>query len=212
VGCGQEGGLFVEKKVLRASEQNRADGKEKRENWQNEQKDWQANRLVFVDETWATTKMTRADGRALIGQRVVGEVAHGHWKTTTFLAALRADGRVAPLVVDGSMTGDLFVAWVQQQLVPTLRRGDRVVMGNLSSHKRVEVRQAIEGVGAEVRYLPPYSPDLNPIEKLFSKLKRLLRTREERTMEGLWKFLGQAVDLFSPNECQNYFRHCGYSP
>ncbi len=137
-------------------------------------------------------------------------VPHGHWKTTTFVAALRLEGLTAPTVVDGAMTGDVFVAYVQQQLVPTLKPGDVVVMDNLSSHKRAAVRQAIAAAGAELHYLPPYSPDLNPIEQVFSKLKAKLRAAAKRTISDLEAFLGEFLELLSSQECQNYFRHCGY--
>ena len=167
--------------------------------------------LVFVDETWASTNMTRRYGRCARGERLVCPVPHGHWKTTTFVAALRSDGLTAPTVVDGAMTGDLFVAYVEQQLVPTLRPGDVVVMDNLSSHKRAAVRATIEGAGCRLEYLPPYSPDLNPIEQAFAKLKALLRKAGERTITGLWDFLGQSLDAFAPAECLNYFRNCGYA-
>ena len=155
--------------------------------------------------------MARRYGRAPVGERLVCAVPHGHWKTTTFVAALRTDGLTCLLVIDGAVNGDLFVAYVEQQLVPTLRSGDVVVMDNLSSHKRARVRQAIEGAGCRLLYLPPYSPDLNPIELAFSKLKALLRKAGRRTVEGLWSFLGGALDRFAPEECRNYFRHCGYS-
>ena len=155
--------------------------------------------------------MARRYGRAPVGERLVCAVPHGHWKTTTVVAALRADGLSCPLVIDGAVNGDLFAAYVEQQLVPTLVPGDVVVMDNLSSHKRARVRQAIEGVGCRLLYLPPYSPDLNPIELAFSKLKALLRKAGRRTVEGLWSFLGDALDRFAPEECRNYFRHCGYS-
>jgi transposase len=168
------------------------------------------DKLVFIDETWASTNMTRRYGRSPKGQRLVCPVPYGHWKTTTFVAALRADGLTAPMVVDGAMTGDLFVAYVKQVLVPTLRAGDVVVMDNLVCHKRVAVRQAIEGVGCTLLYLPPYSPDLNPIELAFSKLKGLLRSAGRRTIDGLWDFLGQALDAFTPDECRRYIQHCGY--
>jgi transposase len=138
-------------------------------------------------------------------------VPHGHWKTTTFVAALGLDGMTAPMVIDGAMTGDLFRAYVDQILVPTLGPGDVVVMDNLSSHKRAETVRAIEAAGARVLFLPPYSPDLNPIELAFAKLKRLLRSAAERTVDGLWVFLGQALDAFAPGECAAYFRHCGYA-
>jgi transposase len=155
--------------------------------------------------------MARRYGRAPVGERLVCPVPHGHWKTTTFLAALRVGGLSCPLVIDGAVNGDLFVAYIEQQLVPTLRAGDVVVMDNLSSHKRVAVRRAIEGAGCRLLYLPPYSPDLNPIELAFSKLKALLRKAGRRTVEGLWSFLGEAIDLFTPDECRNFFRHCGYA-
>jgi transposase len=167
-------------------------------------------RLVFVDETWASTNMARRYGRSPRGQRLVRPVPHGHWKTTTFVAALTAGGMTAPTVVDGAMTGELFEAYVRQQLAPVLRPGSVVVMDNLACHKRPGVRRAIEAAGCDLLLLPPYSPDLNPIELAFSKLKWLLRSAGERTVEGLWSFLGRALDAFSPQECRNYFRHCGY--
>jgi len=154
--------------------------------------------------------MHRRYGRSPRGARLVCPVPHGHGKTTTFVAALRADGLTAPVVIDGAMTGDLFVAYVEQQLAPTLRAGDVVVMDNLACHKRAGVREAIERAGARLAYLPPYSPDLNPIELAFSKLKRLLRAAGERTVRRLWDLLGQSLDAFAPEECLNYFRHCGY--
>ena len=153
-------------------------------------------RLVFIDETGANTKMARRYGRARRGQRVIGKVPHGHWKTTTFVAALRHDGLTAPLVVDGPMNGDVFLAYVQQQLVPTLRPGDLVIMDNLASHKKAGVREAVEAARAQLVYLPPYSPDFNPIELLFAKLKWLLRTAAERTITDLWRRLGELVDRF----------------
>ena len=168
-------------------------------------------RLVFVDETGAATNLTRRYGRSPKGERLVCPVPHGHWKTTTFVAALRRDGVVAPTVVDGAMTGDVFVAYVRQQLAPALRPGDVVVMDNLSCHKRTAVRQAIEATGGHLEYLPPYSPDLNPIEQAFAKLKTLLRKAGARTVDGLWDFLGKSLDAFAPAECRNYFRHCGYN-
>jgi transposase len=168
-------------------------------------------RLVFIDETWAATNMERRYGRAPVGERLVCAVPHGHWKTTTFVAALRVGGLSCPLVIDGAVNGDVFLAYVEQQLAPSLRAGDVVVMDNLSSHKRAGVRQAIEAAGATLVYLPPYSPDMNPIELVFGKLKGLLRKASRRTVEGLWSFLGDALDLFSAEECRNYFRHCGYA-
>ena len=165
---------------------------------------------MFVDETWASTNMARRYGRSPKGERLVSPVPFGHWKTTTFVAALRADGLTAPTVIDGAMTGELFVAYVEQQLAPTLRPGDIVVLDNLAAHKRAAARAAIEAAGAEVRFLPPYSPDLNPIELAFAKLKHLLRSAGRRTIDALWAFLGQSLDAFAPNECRNYLRHCGY--
>ncbi len=168
-------------------------------------------RLVFLDETWAKTNMARPRGRSRRGERLVAKVPHGHWKTTTFVAALRCHGLTAPLVIDGAINGELFLAYVQQQLVPTLRPGDLVVMDNLAAHKRAGVREAIEAVGASVVYLPPYSPDLNPIELAFSKLKWLLRSAGESNVERLWTLCGQLLDRFSADECTAYFRHCGYA-
>ena len=168
-------------------------------------------KLVFIDETWAKTNMTRTHGYAPVGQRLVDEAPHGHWHTTTFVGALRVDGFIAPLVIDGAVNGELFQAYVEKVLVPQLRRGDVVVMDNLGSHTVAGVRRAIEGAGGELLYLPPYSPDLNPIENAFSKLKRLLRSAAERTVETLWNRIGQLLDRFQPDECRNYFRHCGYT-
>lgn len=172
---------------------------------------FESRRLVFIDETWAKTNMTRTRGRAPCGDRLVAKVPHGHWKTTTFIAALRHDGLTAPLVVDGAIDGRTFLAHVQQTLVPTLASGDVVVMDNLAAHKVAGVREAIEEVGATVVYLPPYSPDFNPIELAFAKLKSLLRSAAKRTMEALWDFLGAVLEQYSPTECANYFRHCGYA-
>jgi len=170
-----------------------------------------AKRLVFIDETGASTKMTRQRGRAPCGKRLVAKVPHGHWQTTTFVAGLRSEGISAPLVVDGAMNGELFLAYVEQQLVPTLQSGDVVVMDNLPAHKGAGVRQAIERVGARLVYLPPYSPDFNPIEQAFAKLKWLLRSAAQRTVEGLHQAIADAIEQFSPAECQNYFRNSGYA-
>jgi transposase len=182
---------------------------------------------VFIDETWATTAMARRYGRARRGQRLVAAVPHGHWKTTTFIAALRHDGLSAPCVFDGAITGARFLAYAEQVLAPTLRALDLVVRDNLAAHKVKGVRQAIEAVGAEVLYLPPYSPDLAPgsrhrpptsvrsgapIEHAFAKLKALLRTAAARTVESLWHIIGQLLDAFSPTECANYLAHAGYVP
>jgi transposase len=167
--------------------------------------------LVFLDETWAKTNMTRTRGRAPRGTRLVDYVPHGHWKTTTFLAGLRLGGLTAPLVVDGPINGELFRAYVQQHLAPTLKPGDIVIMDNLSSHKVTGIREAIEAAGAKLLFLPPYSPDFNPIEQVFAKLKALLRKAGERTVSALWERIGHLVDRFEPAECRNYFRHSGYA-
>jgi transposase len=182
-----------------------------RDRWRIDMPGLPPERLVFLDETWTSTNMTRRYGRSLRGQRLVMSVPHGHWKTTTFIAGLRLDGLVAPTVVDGAVNGELFEAYVRQQLAPTLRPGDVVVMDNLACHKRAGVREAIEEAGARLLYLPPYSPDLNPIEQAFSKLKALLRKAGERTVEGLWRLLGQLLDEFPPQQCRNFMAHCGYN-
>jgi transposase len=167
---------------------------------------------VFIDETWASTNMARRYGRAPRGERLRAAVPHGHWKTTTFVAGLRLDGVVAPLVLDGPINAAAFEAYVEQFLAPTLQQGDIVVMDNLSSHKGPKVRALIEAVGAKLLYLPPYSPDFNPIEKLFSKLKALLRKAAERTVDGLWRVIGECLNRFTPHECANYFEAAGYEP
>jgi transposase len=191
-------GLSVKKKVARAAEQDRPDVAAKRQQWRAAQPALDPEKLVFVDETWASTALHRRYGRAPVGERLVGAVPHGHWKTTTLVAALRASGVTAPLALDGAVTGEVFEAYVKQVLVPALRPGDVVVMDNLASHKRAEVRKAIEAAGCALLYLPPYSPDFNPIELTFAKLKALLRKAGERTVEGLWSFLGQALSTFAP--------------
>jgi len=165
---------------------------------------------VFIDETGASTKMDRRHGRAPRGERLRASVPHGHWKTTTFVGALRLSGMTAPMVLDGPMTGDWFLAYVQQVLVPTPRPGDVVILDNLAAHKGAAVRTAIEAAGASLRFLPPYSPDLNPIENAFSKLKALLRKAAARTVDQLWAAIAQAIQAFKPKECANYFAAAGY--
>ena len=175
---------------------------------------------MFIDETWTATNMTRSHGRCPKGERLRLGFPHGHRKTTTLVAGLRTTGMVAPMVLDGPINGDWFEAYVRQVLVPELRRGDIVIMDNLSSHKRASARELIEEAGATLRFLPPYSPDFNPIEKAFSKallsevegLKAMLRKASERTVSGLWDLIGRLVDLFQPSECANYFSSCGYDP
>lgn len=197
--------------MIHAAEQDRPDVQKQRLWWKAEMLGLDPRRLVFIDETGTNTKMVRRYGRGRRGQRVIGKVPHGHWKTTTFVAALRHDGLTAPLVVDGAINGDIFLAYVEQQLVRTLQPGDVVVMDNLASHKKAGVREAIEAAGARVVYLPPYSPDFNPIELVFAKLKWLLRSAGERTISALWRRLGELIDEFPPQECLNYFQHCGYA-
>ena len=165
---------------------------------------------MFLDETWAATNMARRYGRAPRGQRVVDAVPHGHWRTTTVVAAPRADGIVAPLVLDGAIDGPSFLAYVEQFVAPTLRPGQVLLMDNLSSHKVAGVREAVEAAGATLRYLPSYSPDLNPIEQVFAKLKALLRAAAARTTEALWAAVGRLLGRFTPAECARYLAHCGY--
>ncbi len=162
---------------------------------------------VFIDETWAKTNLSRTHGYAPKGERLVDPVPHGHWHTATFIGALRADRFIAPLVVDGAVNGEVFLAYVRRVLVPELRPGDVVTLG---SHKVAGVREAIEGAGCRLLYRPPYSPDLNPIESAFAKLRRLLREAAERAVDRLWSTIGRLLDRFTPAECRNYFRHCGY--
>jgi transposase len=167
-------------------------------------------RLVFIDETWTATNMARTHGRCAKGQRLRMGFPPSHTKTTTLVAGLRLSGMVAPMVLDGPINGDWFEAYVDQVLVPTLRPGDIVIMDNLSSHKRLSVKLLIEAAGATLAFLPPYSPDFNPIEKAFSKLKTNLRRIGERTVTGLWDVIGSLVTMFNPHECRNYFASCGY--
>ena len=167
-------------------------------------------RLVFVDETGAATNMTRRYGRSPRGKRLDGPIPHGHWKSTTFVGGLTTRGFVAPYVLDGPMNGAVFRAWVEQMLAPELQPGDLVIMDNLAAHKVAGVREAIEARGAELRYLPPYSPDLNPIEQAFAKLKALLRKAALRTVDGLWNAIGKLLHLFAPAECANYLVNSGY--
>ncbi len=156
--------------------------------------------------------MTPIRGWFARGERLVAKVPHGHWKTLTFVAGLRSDGICAPFVLDGPINAASFLAWVEQCLVPTLRPGDVVVVDNLGSHKGAAVRRAIRAAGAKLIFLPPYSPDLNPIEQVFAKLKTLLRKDNARTVEDTWKSIGRVLDAFSPMECTNYLRNSGYAP
>jgi transposase len=199
-----------EKKTAHAAEQDRPDVLKRRHAWFEGQLDLAPERLVFIDETWASTNMARTRGRARRGERLRAAVPHGHWKTTTFVAGLRQDGIVAPFVLDGPINRRAFETYVARVLVPELRPGDIVIMDNLSSHKGPRVRELIEAAGASLRYLPPYSPDFNPIENAFAKLKALLRKAAERTVGALWDRIGLALNAFIPAECANYFAAAGY--
>lgn len=198
------------KKTLHATEQDRPDVAAARAELKAEQPSLDAPRLVFIDETSVTTKMVRHYGRSPRGERLVAKVPHGHWKSMTLVAALRIDRVAAPYVIDGAMDGPMFLAYVEQILAPSLEKNDIVFMDNLRPHKVDGVRQAIEAVGATLRYLPAYSPDLNPIEQAFAKLKAALRKGAARTVKALWKLIGKLIKTFAPEECANYFRHAGY--
>ena len=181
-----------------------------RARWKKYQGRFDPARLVFIDETWAKTNMTRTHGRSRKGERLNAKIPHGHRKTLTFVAALRANRIDAPCVFDAPINAMSFTAYVQQFLVPTLAKGDIVIMDNLSSHKGKAVRQAIRDAGARLLFLPPYSPDLNPIEEVFAKLKTLLRKAQERTVEATWKRIGTLLENFTADECANYLRNDGY--
>lgn len=198
------------KKTLYAAEQKRADVARARQRWIREQGLLDSTCLVFLDETCVTTAMARQWGRGPRGERVVGYAPQGHRKTLTFVAGLRQSGMTAPFALDGAMNGPMFLAYVKQCLAPTLERGDIVIMDNLPVHKVAGVREAIEDVGATLRYLPPYSPDLNPIEMAFSKMKAQLRKAAERTIPDLLRCIGRIAKAFCPTECANFIRHAGY--
>jgi transposase len=208
----RQAGDHVQKKTAHASEQQRPDVLARRRAWFDGQSELDPERLIFIDETGASTKMARLRGRAVRGERCRASVPHGHWKTTTFTAGLRLSGLTAPMVLDGAMNGPAFLAYVEQVLVPELAPGDVVVMDNLPAHKVGGVRRAIEDAGASLLYLPSYSPDFNPIEMAFSKLKAILRKTAPRTVTDLWQALAQALDAFTPTECRNYFAAAGYDP
>jgi len=183
-----------------------------REAWFDGQPDLDPARLVFLDETWTSTKMARLRGRSPRGERLRSPVPQGHWKTTTFVAGLRLSGIAAPFVLDGPINRDAFQAYVERVLVPELTPGDIVVMDNLGSHKGPAARAAIEAAGARLLFLPPYSPNFNPIEMAFSQLKALLRTAAERTVEGLWTAIGRLIETITPDQCANFFAAAGYEP
>jgi transposase len=194
-----------------AAEQTRPDIARKRERWKAYQGRIDPKRLVFLDETWVKTNMAPLRGWGPRGKRLPARVPHGHWKTLTFIAALRADRIDAPWVINGPINGELFTLYVEKVLAPTLAPGDIVILDNLGSHKGKAARRAIRAAGAHLLFLPPYSPDLNPIEQLFAKLKHLLRKAEARTVEATWRKVGNLLDLFSPAECANYLRNTGYA-
>ena len=205
-------GFAFEKKTLIATEQNRPDVVERRRNFGIAKRFVDRNQFVFLDESGAKTNMTRLYGRALGGARCIDHAPHGHWKTMTMLSAIRAEGvmKDATVVVDGAMNSVTFLAYVEQFLVPALRPGDVVVMDNLSAHKGAGVREAIESAGCDLWYLPPYSPDLNPIEKLWSKVKAWLRRVSAATFDMLSDAIVAALNAVDSQECSNYFRSCGY--
>jgi len=198
------------KKTLYAAEQKRAEVVRARRRWMRKQGMFDPAKLVFIDETCTNTKTVRLWGRSLRGERLIGYAPHGHWKTITFVAGLRLRRMTAPFVLDGAMNGSMFLAYVKRCLVPTLRRGEIVAMDNLPVHRVAGVAEAIEAAGATLLYLPPYSPDLNPIEPAFSKLKAHLRKAAEHTIPKLMRRIGRVVRAFSAKECRNFFRHAGY--
>jgi transposase len=193
------------------SEQDRPDVARRRVRWKKYQGTVDPKRLVFIDETWAKTNMAPLRGWCKRGRRLDAKVPHGHWKTMTFLAALRHDRITAPWVLEGPIDGDSFRVYVEHVLLPTLKPGDIVIIDNLGSHKGKAVRAAIRSVGARLLFLPPYSPDLNPIEQVFAKLKAMLRKAAERTVEATWSRIGALLRSFSPDECANYLVNSGYA-
>ena len=194
-----------------ASEQDRPDVARHRARWHQRQATIDLERLVFIDETWTKTNMAPLRGWCMRGHRLRDQVPHGRWQTLTFIAALRHDRLTAPCLLDGPINGESFLAYVTQFLVPTLEPGDIVVMDNLGSHKSKAVREAIRSVGARRLFLPAYSPDLNPIEQVFSKLKALLRKARARTCEAVGDAIGRLLPHFQPGECANYLRNAGYA-
>jgi transposase len=195
-----------------AGERDRPDVARRRAQWTKYQDRIEAERLVFIDETWTKTNMAPLRGWAPRGTRLITKVPHGHWKTTTFLAALRHDRIEAPWLLEGPIDGETFGTYVEEVLLPTLRPGDIVIMDNLGSHKGKAVRQLIRSAGAKLFFLPKYSPDLNPIEQVFAKLKHLLRKAAARTVQTICAAIGELLGNFTPAECANYFRNSGYAP
>jgi len=202
--------ITFKKKTAHAEERQRSDVLKQRQDWFGAQLDLDPRRLVFIDETGASTNLARKGGRCRRGRRLRVGVPHGHYKTITMVAGLRLSGLVAQKAYDQPMNAATFEEWVEKCLAPTLSKGDVVVMDNLSSHKGPRVEQLIKAAGAELRYLPPYSPDMNPIEKAYSKLKAFLRKIAERTVAGLMNALHACAEIFIPAECANYFTACGY--
>lgn len=184
--------------------------RQRREAWKTFQPDLDVSRLVFIDETCLNTKMTRIYGWGECGKRLVCSAPYGHWHSTTFIAALRHDRLTAPFMIDGAMNGEAFYTYVEQVLCPELKEGDIVVCDNLASHKMSGIKELIESVGAEIRYLPPYSPDLNPIEMAFSKLKSFMKKKAARTFEALQDATAEALNCFTPSICSNFLRHANY--
>jgi transposase len=202
--------MSSKKKSLRAAEQDRPDVKARRDVWRAKTQDVDLHRLVFLDESGAKTNMTRLYGRGFDGQRVVDSAPHGHWCTTTMLSSLRLDGNTAAMVIEGSTDADVFEAYVGHVLTPSLRDGDIVVMDNLAPHKMPKIVAAIEAAGAEVWLLPPYSPDLNPIEKMWSKIKAFLRAAKARTYDALVEAIAAALKTVVGTDAEGWFRSCGY--
>ena len=200
----------TKKKTLFATERSRDDIERSRQEWIKRQPEFDLQHLIFLDETWTSTNMTPTYGRAPRGKRCLAQAPFGQRTTTTLVCALQLQGLVAPMVLEGAINGTAFLAWVKQELVPQLKPGDVVVMDNLQPHKVAGVCEAIEAQGAQVRYLPPYSPEFNPIEQVFAKIKTLLRAAGARTKEALHSAIGRLMDVFTPGECRNYFHHCGY--
>jgi transposase len=195
---------------MRAAEQDRPDVARKRARWKVHQGKIDVSRLVFIDETWIKTNMAPLRGWGPYGQRLTASAPFGHWKTLTFIAALRCDRISAPWVIDGPINGEIFTLYVEKELAPTLAERDVVILDNLGSHKGKAARRIIRAKGAHLLFLPPYSPDLNPIEQVFAKIKHLMRAAETRTVEATWRKAGELIDLFSKNECANYLRNSGY--
>jgi transposase len=210
LGGAQATEIAAQKKSQHAAEQDREDVARERHAWRTSQSELNTEHLVFIDETGAQTNMARRYGRAPRGERLVSKVPWGHWKTVTFVAALRCDRITAPAVFDGPMDRECFLAYVEQVLAPTLEPGDIVVLDNLASHKVAGIKEAVEAKGAILRYLPPYSPDLNPIEQAIAKFKSHLRKEAARTFETLIEAIARTLDKFTPHECANFIANAGY--